>query len=306
MTRVSEAAAGGPPPSTLRAWWLASRPTTLPAAIIPVVVGTAVAQRAGGAQWTAALSALAGSLLIQIGTKLANDVFDFERGADTADRVGPLRVTQAGLLSPRAVRSGAAVVFLLAALGPGLYLTAVAGWPVVVIGLLSIAAAIAYTGGPYPLAYHALGDVFVMLFFGFVAVVGTAYVQRGSIPMLAWPAALAVGALSTALLVVNNLRDIDSDARVGKRTLAVELGRLGTLTEYVALLLLAYSVPLLMFLGADMSLWSLMPLATLPVVYVRVRTLVLARDAASFDACLRGTAALMLTFSVLLAAGVLV
>lgn len=289
----------------MKAWLLASRPATLPAAVIAVLVGTAVAHRSGGVHWGAALAALVGALLIQVGTNLANDVFDFERGADGADRRGPLRVTQAGLLQPRTVRFGTAVVFALAALGPGLWLTALAGWPVVVIGLASILAGLAYTGGPYPLAYHGLGDVFVMVFFGFVGVTGTAFVQRGHVPALAWPTALAVGALATTLLVVNNLRDLDADARIGKRTLAVELGRVGTLSEYGALLLLAYTMPPLIYATGETSWLVLLPLATLPMAVVRVRTLILAREVRQFDRCLKGTALHMLVFSLLLAAGLI-
>src|SRR6185436_13884519 len=172
---------------------------------------------------------------------LANDVFDAEKGADTAERLGPTRTVQAGLLSASAVRTGMLVVFG-AALLVGVYLTSVAGLTVVWIGLSSIAAAVAYTGGPWPLGYHGLGDVFVMAFFGFVAVCGTAFVQMGRVPELAWWASVPVGALATAILVVNNVRDRETDARAGKRTLAVRLGRGGALGEYFALLAAAYAV----------------------------------------------------------------
>jgi 1,4-dihydroxy-2-naphthoate octaprenyltransferase len=229
-------------PRVARAWWLAIRPKTLSAGAVPVMVGTACAHHSGQVHWGAASAALAGALLLQIGANLANDVFDFQKGADAADRVGPTRVVQAGLLSARDVTVGMILSFLLAALA-GLYLTAVAGVWVVVIGLFSIAAAIAYTWGPYPLGYHGLGDVFVIAFFGFVAVVGSAWVQLGWIPEVAWGAALPPGALATAVLVVNNIRDRTSDARTGKRTLAVVLGRNAAFAEYVLLLAVAYGGP---------------------------------------------------------------
>jgi len=229
--------------SSARAWILASRPKTLTAAAAPVVVGTGLAAFHGVADTLPAVAALVGALLIQIATNLANDYYDFVRGTDTHERVGPLRVTQAGLLSPEAVRGGM-ILTLALALAVGAYLVAVGGWPIVWIGLTSLACAVLYTGGPYPLAYHGLGDLFVFVFFGLIAVAGTYYVQG-----LAWPAdallaGAAMGALITAILVVNNLRDIDTDAKAGKRTLAVLLGRSGTRAEFVALLLVAFAVPL--------------------------------------------------------------
>lgn len=223
-------------------WLLAARPRTLPAAAAPVLVGTALAWHVGGFRLLPALAALAGALLIQVATNLANDYFDFVKGADTAERVGPTRVTQAGLLTPEAVRRGM-ILTLLGALLVGSYLVSVAGLPVVVIGLLAIVCAVAYTGGPFPLAYHGLGDLFVFVFFGLVAVAGTTWVQAlVFLPEALW-AGVGVGAVSTALLVVNNLRDIHTDARVGKRTLAVRLGVDGTRVEYTLLWALAMGVP---------------------------------------------------------------
>jgi 1,4-dihydroxy-2-naphthoate octaprenyltransferase len=232
-----------PPPSRLAVWLLAARPRTLPAAAAPVLVGTALASWRGMARPLPALAALAGALLIQVATNLANDYFDFVRGADTADRIGPTRVTQAGLLPPSTVRRGM-LVTLVAALSVGAYLVVVGGWPILVIGIASLACAVLYTGGPFPLAYHGLGEVFVFVFFGLVAVAGTYWVQALSFPAEAWWAGAGAGALSTALLVVNNLRDLETDARAGKRTLAVRLGRRGTALEYLALLALAAAVPL--------------------------------------------------------------
>lgn len=223
-------------------WLLAIRPKTLPAAAAPVVLGTAIAAHAGVLRWLPALAALAGALLIQIATNLANDYFDFVKGADTEERVGPTRVTQAGLLSPEAVR-GAMLLTLGAATVVGAYLVAVGGVPILVVGLASLLCAVAYTGGPYPLAYHGLGDLFVFVFFGLVAVAGTVYVQALEwLPQAVWAGA-GVGAVSTALLVVNNLRDIDTDRRAGKRTLATRLGVKGTRVEYTLLWAVAMGVP---------------------------------------------------------------
>ena len=231
------------PASRLAVWSMAARPKTLPAAAAPVLVGTALAAYRDAMRPLPAVAALVGALAIQVATNLANDYFDFRRGADTEERVGPTRVTQAGLLEPEAVLRAAVLALAVASL-VGIYLVVVGGWPVVAIGLASLACAVLYTGGPFPLAYHGLGDLFVFVFFGLVAVAGTYYVQALTFPAEAWWAGVGVGALSTALLVVNNLRDLETDARVGKRTLAVRLGRGGTRAEYFGLLLLAGLVPL--------------------------------------------------------------
>src|SRR5436190_16224757 len=222
-------------------WIAAARLRTLPAAAVPVAVGTACAHATGHIAWGPAVAALAGSLAIQIGTNFANDVFDAERGADGPDRVGPVRAVAAGLITAGAMKRAMIAAFAAATL-LGVYLVAVAGWPVVAIGVASVASGIAYTGGPWPLGYHGLGDAFVLAFFGFVAVCGTAFVQLGRVPCLAIAAAVPVGALATAILVVNNLRDRATDERAGKRTLAVRLGRRGALIEYAALVAIAYAV----------------------------------------------------------------
>ena len=189
-----------------------------------------------------ALAALVGAVLIQVGTNLINDYYDFKKGADTQERLWPTRVTQSGLLSAGHRHDGAlGISCALAATLVGLYLTAVAGWPIVVIGLASLLAGYAYTGGPYPLGYHGLGDLFVFVFFGLVAVAGTFYVQAGNVIPAVWPAAAAVGAMGTELLVVNNLRDATTDAKAGKRTLVVRFGVLGGKLEYLLLLALAYA-----------------------------------------------------------------
>jgi 1,4-dihydroxy-2-naphthoate octaprenyltransferase len=250
------------PMSRLQAWILASRPRTLTAAVAPVLVGSGLA--AGGDAFRAgpAVAALLGAILIQIGTNLANDYYDHERGGDTEARVGPIRVTQAGLISPATVRNGAFTALGMALL-VGVYLVAVGGWPVVFIGLVSLACAVAYTGGPFPLAYHGLGDLFVFVFFGLVAVGGTYWVQALDFGPGALLAGAGMGALATALLVVNNLRDLDTDRQVGKRTLAVRLGRTGTKLEFILLLVVAFAAPALGVYWLGWSPWVLMSLHAL-------------------------------------------
>ena len=296
---MSEAAAA---PGSARAWLLASRPPTLTAAVAPVAVGCACAAAVDGFAPGPALAALLGAMLIQIGTNFANDVFDFEKGADSATRVGPVRAVQAGLLSPRAMRAGMALVFALATVAGG-YLVWVAGWPVIAIGVASILSGIAYTGGPFPLGYHGLGDLFVMAFFGFVAVCGTAFVQVGAVPAIAWWAAVPVGAIATAILVVNNLRDRATDAVAGKRTLAVRFGRGAAIGEYVGLLAVAYAVPVVLA-AKDGRPWLLLPLATAPAAVLLARRVATAEAAAVLNRSLAGTAKLLLAFAVALAAGI--
>jgi 1,4-dihydroxy-2-naphthoate octaprenyltransferase len=290
----------GPSCRTLRAWVLASRPATLTAAVVPVLAGTAVAHALGEFRKGPAVAALLGAMMIQIGTNLANDVFDAEKGADTHERLGPTRAVQAGLLTPSAVRAGMIVAFGLAA-AAGLYLAAVAGWPVIAIGIASILSGIAYTGGPYPLGYHGLGDLFVMAFFGFVAVCGTVFVETGAVPMLAVIVSIPVGALATCVLVVNNLRDRHTDIKAGKRTLAVRMGRGGALAEYVLLLLAAYSVPVVLAARHGRA-WLLLPLASLPLAAFLFRRIVRSEGRA-LNACLTSTAKLLLLFGALFSVG---
>jgi 1,4-dihydroxy-2-naphthoate octaprenyltransferase len=295
-----EPGAGGP--GRARRWVMAIRPATLPAAVTPVLVGSAAAYAVGGFRWLPALAALLGALLLQVGANLANDLFDFEKGADNEDRMGPTRVVQSGLLSPGAVRRATALTFFLALL-VGAYLVWVAGWPIVVIGLLSIAAALAYTGGPYPLGYNGLGDIAVFIFFGLVAVCGTAYVQAGYVPWLAWMAAVPVGTLITALLVVNNVRDIETDAAAGKRTLAVRFGREAAVAEYALLLGIAYVIPAALFLADRLAGWVLLPFLTAPLAAVLNRRLVHDRGRA-LNATLGRTARLGVLFGALFALGI--
>jgi 1,4-dihydroxy-2-naphthoate octaprenyltransferase len=291
-------------PGSARAWVIAARPPTLTAAVVPVLVGTACAVSENGVRVGPALAALTGALLLQIAANFANDVFDYEKGADTAERLGPVRAVQAGLLTPGAVRRGLYVVLGLALL-IGVYLTAVAGFAVVAIGLASMAAAVAYTGGPYPLGYHGLGDVFVMLFFGFVAVLGTTFVELGRVTTLAVLASVPVGALATAILVVNNLRDIATDRVAGKGTLAVRWGERGALTEYALLLVVAYAVPVALVLTHHADPSVLLPLLTLPLalrLFLRVRS----ERGRALNPLLAGTAKLLLLYGVLFSVGLVV
>ena len=288
----------------VQTWLLAARPKTLPAAASPTIVGTAVAINAGVFRPWPALAALLGALLIQVGTNLANDVFDYKRGADAVGRLGPLRVTQAGLLTPAQVMVGMGVTFGLAAL-IGVYLTWVGGWPILLVGVLSLASGIAYTGGPFPLGYNGLGDVFVFIFFGLVAVCGTYYVQAGSVSVAAFWASVSMGALTTAILVVNNLRDIDTDRAVGKHTLAVRLGARGARVEYVLLLGVAYLLPLLTWLAGATSPWTLMTWLSLFLVGPLLR-LILRSKGRILNQALAETARLELVYSLLFSLGLIV
>jgi 1,4-dihydroxy-2-naphthoate polyprenyltransferase len=292
-----------PPRSAVAIWIAAARLRTLPAAVVPVAVGTACAAATSQVAWGPALAALGGALAIQIGTNFANDVFDAERGADGPDRVGPLRAVSAGLVSASAMKRAMIAAFGVATLLGG-YLVAIAGWPVVAIGVASILSGIAYTGGPWPLGYHGLGDVFVMVFFGLVAVCGTAFVQLGAVPCLAIAAAIPVGALATAILVVNNVRDRATDARAGKRTLAVRFGRRAALVEYAALVALAYLVPL--GLAVAGRPWAALPLATAPLAIARLRAVIAASDGPAYNRGLAATAQLLLAHGALFAAGLAV
>jgi 1,4-dihydroxy-2-naphthoate octaprenyltransferase len=288
-------------PPKARAWFLASRPRTLPAAAAPVVVGTAVADHVAQVAWAPALAALGGALAIQIGTNFANDVFDFEQGADGEDRIGPTRAVAAGWLSPGEMRVGMIAAFTVAT-AFGAYLVAVAGWPIVAIGVASILSGIFYTATRHSIGYLGLGDLFVLIFFGFVAVGGTALVQVGRWPELALWAAVPVGAWATNIIVVNNLRDRISDARAHKRTLAVRFGRSFVLGEYAALALASYAVPVALFLSGNLGAAVLLPLLTLPAaVWLFVR---LSRaDGPGLNPFLGGTAQMMLLHAATFAVG---
>jgi len=291
---------GGRPFGGLRAWLEAVRPKTLPAAVTPVLVGSACAVSVSGFRLGPALACLGVALSIQVGTNLANDVLDFDRGADTGQRVGPRRAVQAGLLSRGQVWAGAVLAFAVS-VALGSWLAAVAGWPVFVIGALSIASGVLYTAGPWALAYTGLGDLFVIVFFGFVAVCGTAWVQALQVPPAAWWSALAVGTLAAAILVTNNLRDRKTDALAGKRTLAVRFGSRFTRFEYALMLLLAHAAPL--SLVGELGPWPLLSWLALPLA-IRVLGRVWRDEGAALNASLAATARLQLLFGVLLALGI--
>ncbi len=317
-----------------RIWLMAARPRTLPAAIAPVLVGSAAAywqmhhwvsneiQAPGGYvlvftrpdfRWLAFLAALVGSIFIQIGTNLANDYSDAKRGADTTDRLGPVRVTSSGLVAPRRVLVATWIAFAVA-VGAGIYLATVAGVVILIVGAASILAGVLYTGGPRPYGYAGLGELFVFLFFGLVAVNGSYYVQLERLDWLPFGFSLAIGFLATAILVVNNVRDLETDRRAGKMTLAVRLGRERTRRLYALLVAAAFvTVPITLLLTIDdrstttgSPAWALLalfaaPLARRPLEAVMTRT-----DGPSLNAALAGTGALLAAFSVLLAAGLLI
>jgi 1,4-dihydroxy-2-naphthoate octaprenyltransferase len=307
---VSDATApSAPRPSALRTWLLAIRPNTLPAAAASVVVGLGAALAVGTPfRLSTALGCLAVALLLQVLANLANDLSDHRRGADTPDRAGPTRVAASGLVSERQLEVAIAIVIGLAGL-VGLWLVVVGGPVLLALGALAIVAALAYTGGPFPYGYRALGEVFVFVFFGLVAVVGTAYLQALRLNPLFFLAAIPVGALITAILVVNNLRDIPTDAAAGKRTLAVILGRERTALEYALLLGIAFAVPAALGAGglaAGGGLRALaqgLPLLVLPLALPLMRTVRDFEQPGELNAVLKGTARLTLAFALLFAVG---
>lgn len=287
--------------SRLAVWQLAARPKTLPAAAAPVIA-------AGGVAWAEAefnllpfLAALLAALLLQIGANLANDVFDFYRGVDTPERLGPLRVTQAGLLSPRQVLLGMWVVFGVAAL-LGIYLVWTSGWPVLVIGLAAILAAIAYSGGPLPFGYYGLGDLVVFIFFGPVAVGGAYFVQADAVSPAALAASIPMGLLTTAILVVNNLRDMATDRVTGKHTLAVRLGAPLTRIEYGLCVSLAYVLPVVYAVTGLAPWWGLLTWLSIPLA-ARLRRIVWQQTGKALNQALAGTGQLELAYGILLAVG---
>ena len=290
--------------STLKAWALASRPRTLPAAVAPVVVASAAAIGNHDFVFLPAASALLVALLLQIGVNLANDYFDFKKGIDTAERQGPVRVTQSGLISPRRVKDGMMITFILAA-PPGMYLMKVGGLPVFIIGIASILSALAYSGGPFPLASHGLGDLFVFIFFGLVAVCGTYYVQALYLTPLLILLGVDVGLLITAILVVNNLRDIETDRKAGKRTFAVIIGVRGAKLEYTLLLTGTYILPVAIWLGSFASGWVLLACLSFPMAFSLNRKIRQTSGGRVLNQTLAQTAKLALVFSVLLAVGLI-
>ena len=290
--------------SKMGAWMLAARPRTLPAAVAPVLVGTAMAIADKHFAWLPAAAALTVALLLQIGVNLANDYFDYIKGIDTRDRLGPPRVTQSGLIPAKQVKTGMLIAIILSVV-PGLYLASVGGWPIILIGLSCFAAALAYSGGPFPLASHGLGDLFVFIFFGLVAVGGTYYVQALQItPMVCLMGAIQ-GLLITAILVVNNLRDIQTDRRSGKRTLAVRIGEQGSRIEYLLLLCTAYAIPFILWLSGRSSVWVLMPVFSLPLAISLTRRIWKSAGGPALNQALANTAKLTLVYSMLLSIGLI-
>lgn len=279
----------------IQIWWLAIRPRTLPAAASGVTMGSALAWLDGSFQILPALAALMVALLLQIASNVANDVFDFERGADTPERLGPVRVTQAGMLTPTQVKRGLAVIIGLAILF-GLYLASLRGWTVILLGAAAILSAVAYTGGPYPLGYHGLGDVFVFIFFGVAAVAGTYFVQVGSVSAAAWWMSAPIGLIVTAILVVNNLRDLESDRKASKHTLAVRFGEKGAKLEYILCMGVAYLTLLLLFVMEVIPVGGLLACLSLPIA-IRTLRVVLTQKGRPLNAALAGTGQTAFLFS---------
>ncbi|MCJ7452011.1 MAG: 1,4-dihydroxy-2-naphthoate polyprenyltransferase [Steroidobacteraceae bacterium] len=287
--------------SARSAWWLAIRPATLTASAAPVLVGAGAAWADGVFAAGPVLAALVGASLLQVGANFANDVFDFERGADNADRLGPQRATQQGWITAAQMKRAMWAAFA-GALVIGVYLTSVAGWPVMALGLLSIAAAYLYTGGPKPYGYLGLGDLSVFLFFGFGAVAGTYFVQAQAVSQLVLWASVPIGALATAILVVNNLRDIETDARAGKHTLAVRLGERATRNYYLLLLAVAYLVSPLLWARGLAGAWVMLPWLSLPLALSLAGRMRHERGLA-LNGCLVKTARLEVVFGLLFAVG---
>jgi 1,4-dihydroxy-2-naphthoate polyprenyltransferase len=293
--------AGGRVP--FRIWLVAARPRTLPAAIAPVLVGTALAGSEDVFRPLAFVAALLGSVFIQIGTNLANDYSDARRGADAEDRLGPVRVTASGLVAPRQVLVATWLAFAIA-VAFGIYLVVVAGWELLVVGAASILAGVLYTGGPRPYGYEGLGELFVFGFFGIVAVAGSYYVQTEDLRPLAFGLAAPIGLLAASILIVNNIRDIDTDRRAGKRTLAVRLGRLGARRLFAATLALAFLLDPVLTATAGKP-WLLLALAAAPLAPPLIRTVGTRVDGPSLNGALAGTGRLLAAYSLLLSAGLL-
>jgi 1,4-dihydroxy-2-naphthoate octaprenyltransferase len=291
-------------PSGVRIWLMAARIRTLPAAIAPVLVGTALAGWQHIFHPLRFVAALIGAIFIQVGTNLSNDYSDARRGADAEDRLGPVRVTAGGLVPPRQVLIATYVSFGVAVLA-GVYLVVVAGWQLLLVGAASILAGVLYTGGPKPYGYEGLGELFVFLFFGIVAVAGSYFVQVKHLDWKAFALAVPVGLLASAILVVNNFRDIDSDRRAGKRTLAVRMGRDKTRAMFAVIVYLAFLLAPVTWVFGPMKPWVLLPWLTLPLAAQIVREVRNRTDGPSLNQALAHTGMLQLAFCTLLSAGLL-
>jgi 1,4-dihydroxy-2-naphthoate octaprenyltransferase len=300
MIGVAKASGGAVP--AWRAWIGAMRPRTLPAAVAPVAVGTALAWRDGHFDAAAASLCLLFGLLIQIGTNFSNDYHDFVKGADTAARVGPRRAVAAGLISPASMRL-ASILVMAAAFLVGLGLVGRGGPWLIAVGVVSILCGLAYTGGPFPLGYHGLGDVFVFVFFGLVAVCATYFVQAGRVAGDALLAAIPIGLLAANILLINNYRDMETDAAAGKGTLVVRFGRRFARGQHAASLLVAMGVPIVFYVR-DGELWNLLPLVLAPLARAQARKLGASRRPEELVALLGGTAGFLAAYAVLFAVGV--
>ena len=289
-------------PSKAKSWMLATRPRTLGASLIPVLVGSAAAHGEGLLSWPVAGACAAAALLLQVAANLANDALDFADGIDTKERRGPPRATQSGWLRQQHVLGAAGAALVLAS-APGFYLVQVGGLPILMIGIFAAVCAVAYSGGPFPLASHGLGELAAFLFFGVIAVVGTTYLHTGALSTRALLASLPVAALVSALMLVNNLRDVESDAQTGKRTLAVRIGADRTRALYAALLMSAYMAPGVLWLTVQVSPSVWLPLLTLPLAWREAAHLRRARRGDEFNVSLAGTARLHAIYGLLLAGG---
>jgi 1,4-dihydroxy-2-naphthoate octaprenyltransferase len=296
--------AAAPAPSAVRIWVMAARVRTLPAALAPVLVGTSLAGFGGVFHILRFLAALVGAVFIQVGTNLSNDYSDARRGADAEDRLGPVRVTAGGLVPPSRVLIATYISFAIAVLA-GVYLIVVAGWQLLLVGGASILAGVLYTGGPRPYGYEGLGEVFVFLFFGLVAVAGSYFVQTRHLDWEAFALAVPVGLIAAGILVVNNVRDIDSDRRARKRTLAVRMGRSRTRTTFAVVIYLAYMLTPVTWIFGPLTAWVLAPWLTIPLAARTVRVVRTRVDGASLNGALAQTGMLQLAFCALLSAGLL-
>ena len=284
-------------------WIIASRPRTLLAAFVPVMVGSAVAFNEGKLKIILSLSALLCSLLIQVGTNFTNDLYDFLKGSDTTKRKGPRRVLASGLISVGEMKTAIVLTFLTAFL-IGLFLVYHGGFVILVIGILSILAGLAYTAGPYPLAYNALGDIFVFMFFGIIGTVGTYYLHTNDLSIVSFISSIPVGALVTNILVVNNYRDIEEDKTAGKKTLAVKLGKNFTRYQFIFLIVLSFLVPLILFIFFNASIFIFLPYLTLPIAY-KVISMIYTLNGTQLNTTLELTARLSAIYGLLFSAGII-
>jgi len=287
---------------SLKSWILAARPKTLSAAIAPVILGTALAWHDFHIDIITSLVTFLSAICIQIGTNFSNDISDFLKGADTKERLGPIRATQSGLLTIKQLKIGTIIIFSIAIIF-GFYLAYIGGMPIVIIGLTSIAAGILYTAGPYPIGYHGMGDIFVFMFFGIIAVSGTYFLQTGYITQETIFCGIAIGFLSTAILVVNNLRDADTDRKAGKRTLTVRLGKSFSKIEYVFFITIPFFIPIFFYLRWDkLSLW--LPIFSFPLS-ISLAIAIFTKTGTELNIVLSQTARLLIIFTILFSLGIM-